>query len=657
MDEPYTVVVSESTARKYFGAESAVGKVITVNHQHTYSVTGVMEDLPANSHLQFDFLASFPSLESTMGEGLQRWTSNPFFTYVLLSADSDSETFNAKLGGFLDHHMGEQMAAMEWKLKAFLQPLRDVHLYPLENDYASQGDIRYLYIFSVIALFILLIACINFMNLSTAQTTRRTQEIGIRKVLGAHRGQLARQLLGEALLTTGFATLVAVLMTWGTLPLLNMISGKPLSIYDVGIPALILSLLGIMLLVGLIAGSYGAVVLTAFRPVEAIRAKSNSKPGRGLSRKTLIVFQFSISIILLVSTLVVYHQLQHMRDSKLGFDSEQVVIVRARGDLMQTRQETIKAELLRHAGITHIALTSRPPGKGTFGTIEQRPGSSERPPEIKILMVDANYAEALGMEMAAGRYFSKDVATDSKQSLVLNETAIRAFGWESPEAAIGQPLEYFRGDMEPATVIGVVNDFNILPLHYAIQPLMLLLEPEACDYFLVKVSPGNIQGALEHIEGIWSKAAPQWPFEYSFLDEELDSAYHGEQRLGQLFAYFTGLAILIACLGLFGLISFMVEQRTKEIGIRKVLGATVSGIVGLLSKDFIKLVLIAVVIASPIAWWAMNRWLEDFAYRIDIEWWMFVLSGLAAVAIALLTVSWQAIRAAVANPVESLRDE
>lgn len=659
LTEPYSVVITERIAQKYFGTEDPIGKALTLDHEYIYTVTGVMENLPANSHMAFDFLASFASLEAIMGDQLERWTFNPFYTYVLLPPDSDVQSFNAKLAAMIDNHIGEQLDTRNWKLKAFLQPLSKVHLHPLENDYASQGDIRNLHGFSVIALLILLIACINFMNLSTARTAKRAKEIGMRKALGAYRSQLARQFLSESLLTTGFAMFVAVLLVVLLLPVFSVVSGKPLSINHISIPVLTLVLIGITLLVGLISGSYGAFFLTAFRPTEILKAGSSIKPGQPSLRKALVVFQFSISIILLIGTLVVYGQLQYMRNMKLGFDKEQVVVVPARDSLVLARQKTIKGELLQNTSFVSVALTSIRPGRGAGGTLAQRPDSPERPPEIKVMMADGNLVETLRIEMAAGRYFSTDLATDVDQSLVLNETAVRSFGWSTPEEAIGQSLQYYGGgaEMTDKIVVGVARDFNFQPLRYGMQPLMLLLAPDACNYFLVRIAPGNVQESIIYLQDVWSRAVPEWPFEYSFLDEELDTLYQSEQRLGQLFTYFSGLGILIACLGLFGLAAFTAETRIKEISVRKVLGATVSGIVSMLSKDFARLVLISTVIAVPIGYYIMSRWLEDFAYRIGISWWVFVLAGGLALCIALLTVSTQAIKAALANPVESLRSE
>jgi putative ABC transport system permease protein len=655
--EPGTVIVSESIARKYFGQQDPVGRILTLNGQEEYRVTGVMADVPDNSHLHFDFLASFSSLEAQMGDLLEVWYYNPFFTYALLRPEQDEEVLNEKVGALPHPYVGEELAR---EIPPFLQPLTDIHLYPLGNEQEAQGSITRIYVFSAIALFILLIACINFINLATARSITRAREVGLRKAIGARRGQLVRQFLCESTLFALLSVVLAVILVEVLSPFFMAITGSKALAPDYLLDPLTLgSLAGLVLLVGLVAGSYPAFALSGFRPIEAFKGSIPSTRAAFWSRRVMVVLQFSISTALIISTVIAYRQLQYLHTRELGLNKEQVVVVPVRDEQVLKQQEIFKAALRQRPSVHEVTFSAQPPGSGAPGTIIWRPQprvATQETFEVKVFQVDPDFAGTLSIELAAGRFFSSQMTTDSTAAIVLNEMAARQLGWASPDEAVGQTVSYFQGGNRMGTVIGVVQDFNFQPLHYEMQSLMILQSPEAYRYALVRIAPTDVDNSLADLQAVWSQFSA-WPLSYSFLDEDFDALYRAEQRLGSMIAVFGGIAILVASLGLFGLASFSTSQRTKEIGIRKVLGASVSSIVTLLSKDFVRLVLIAVVIATPIAYFSMQRWLDDFAYRIEIGPGIFALAGVLALLIALATVSYQAIKAALADPVKSLRYE
>ena len=654
--EPYTVVLTEAMAHKYFGEEDPLGKILKLNLERDYLVTGVIKDIPNNAHLHFDFLASFQSLESVLGEALQSWTFNPFFSYVLLPRDYAYRELDHKIASLFEKNIGEQLQSLGWRLRPMLQPLTDVHLHPLGNEYGTPGDIRYVYIFSAIALFILVIACINFMNLANARSEMRAREVGIRKVLGSQQRQLVLQFIGESVLMALIATLIAVVLIELVLPSFNAIANRELAIDYASNWPFVAGLLALTLFVGVLAGSYPAFFLSAIKPVEVFRSRTATGLRSFLSRKALVVFQFGISIILMIGTFVVYNQLDYMRDKKLGYDQDQVVVVPIKDAGLLGQRQTFKHALLQNPAISHVSFTSRYPGIGTWGTVARRLDRTDvQVTDMKVLLADFDFIETLNIALIAGRSFSAESDAGATRAVILNETAARALGWSAPEEAVGQTINALGN--RSGTIVGVVKDFHFQTLHLGMQPLLLTPAPDRYAYAMLRIATHDMSGTLKHIESAWAAFAPQWPFDYLFLDQNFDMQYRAEQRIGKIFGAFGGIAIFIACLGLFGLASFTTGRRTREIGIRKVLGATAPGIVHLLSREFFKLVLVANVIAWPVAYVVMSKWLQDFAYRIEMSWWVFALAGGLALLIALLTVSTQAIKAALANPVEALRYE
>ncbi len=656
--EPFSVVLTENTARKYFGDEEPLGKSLVLENKFQFEVTGVLKNIPVNSHIQFDFLASFAGEEYVLpgygyGENwLKNWYWNPCFTYLRLPPNLAEEEFERLLPAFTDKYYPDSFKGM---ISHYLQPVVDIHLQShIDNELQPNSNGLYVYVFSVVAIFILLIACINYMNLATARSASRAREIGIRKVAGSHRRQLVMQFLGESILISVFALLIAVGLMELFLPAFNMLSGKAITLASHADGLTVLSWLGVALLVGIVAGSYPAFYLSRFRPTQMLKGQFKSSTAGIFLRRTLVVLQFAISTILIAGTAVVNDQLNYIRKKDLGFNKDQVVVLPMRGTDLRQRYEAFKNELLHGPNVVNVTATSDLFGK-SGGTLV-KPFRAEGLPEKEFLnwpgfAVDYNFLQAMDMKIAAGRSFSKEFSTDATEAYILNEAAAKMLEWKNP---LGKQ---FSGRQQKGVVIGVVKDFNLFSLHRAIEPAALFIRPDWYDYVLVRITPDNVQASLDFLQAQWQEFSPERPFEYSFLDENFEILYNSEKSLGRLFSYFTGLAIFIACLGLLGLASFSAEQRTKEIGIRKVLGASVTSVLALLSKDFVKLVLVANLIAWPLAWYAMNRWLQNFAYRVDMSWWIFVLADGLALLIALMTVSTQAIRAALANPVQSLRYE
>ena len=667
LKNPFSVVLTRATAKKYFGKSDAVGQSLTLDNQHELTVTAVIENLPKNSHFQFDLLGSFASLETLAGdETLSIWHAFfQIYTYVLLQNGSDTATIAEKLPAFVDTHMHDEMAATFGRTYGLqLQPLTDIHLHSQrKSELPGGGDILYVYIFAAISLFILLIACINYMNLATARSAHRAKEIGMRKVLGAYRGQLVKQFLGESLLISLLALPVALLIAQLALPFFNDLSGKSLTLdISENFRLILLLSLGSIAVTGLLGGAFPAIVLSSFNPIRTLKTAGFSQSGKGGLRKLLVVFQFSVSIILIACTVLLYQQLQFLRNQKLGLNTEQVITVSANSEGAQSHTDALRNAFLQHTGVQSVASAVFLPGKGILNTPWMKPGSAaEERFEMTTLPVDYDFLAAMDISLTAGRNFSHEFATDTSEAVIINETATKTFGWLQPEDAIGEELEWHgTGTAQVCRVIGVVKDFNFQSLHNPIAPMLILpLErwPGPINFMVVKAQPTDIAPVLAHLESEWGNILPGVPFHYTFLDEDFANLYTNETKLGKIFLIFAALAIIIACLGLFGLGAFSAEQRTKEIGIRKTLGATVPNILVLLSRDFIFLVLVASVVATPLAWWTMNRWLDNFAYKIHIQPLTFVLVAVVALMIALLTVSFQAIKAALANPVKSLKYE
>jgi putative ABC transport system permease protein len=658
LDDLNSVVITESMAEKYFGNEDPLDKTITTNGTTEYKVTGVVEDPPANSQIKFSFLASFHSLSSWRRE---IWGSANFITYLQLNDPAAAPQLEKKIRSYMDQAFGEDMPANSF-LTYVLQPIRDVHLRArVESSLQPNSDIRYVYIFAAIALLILAIACINYMNLATARAAERAREVGIRKVVGAEQRQLFQQFLGESTIVTFIALLLGLFGAYFLLPGFNQLTDRNMSFIFFENPTALMALVGIGVLVSLIAGSYPAIMISGFQPIRVLKGDFKTS-GSGIAlRKGLVIFQFAVSTFLIVSTIVVQNQLSFIQNKKLGYSNDQVVVL---GTDSRIRENIIRFrdEFSNIPNVKSVALGTETP---TFIQGGYSLWAEGKPQDFRMgtraMAVDNNYIPTLDMSVVAGSNFTAadfaDVNTEEGEEkyyhFILNESAARELGW-APEEALGKRANLNGREGE---IKGVVEDFHFASLHEAIGPLVMFIDNQQLNKILLKLDGSNISSTLAAMEDKWKQMAPHRPFDYQFLDQEFDALYSAEERTGSLAATFAILAILIACLGLLGLTAFAAQQRTKEIGIRKVLGASVANIVGLLSKDFLVLVLISMLIAFPVAWWAMSSWLEDFVYRINISWWIFALAGIAALAIALVTVASQAIRAANSDPVNSLRSE
>lgn len=651
LEKPNSVVITEETARKYFGENNPLGKTLTLNTTINFEVTGVVQNTPLNSTVQFDFLTSFSTLSAWLGKDfVENWQNNSCQTYILLSEGASSEALTPQLPGFIEKHFGKENS-----LKGiFLQPLNRIHLYSFP-DYglSSGGDIQYVYLLSAVAVFILLIACINVMNLTTARLVLRSREVGIRKLIGASKKQLVQQFLLETLLLTSMASLIAVALVELGLPQLSAIIGKNLAGFYAGKWNMWLGPIGIVLLVSIVCGGYPAFVLSSLNAVHSLKGLFSAGSKRIFFRKALVVFQFALTIALMIGTGVIYNQLEFMRNKPLGFDKDQVIIAPIRDQSLRQNIEPLKSRLLQRAGILQVGGAALLPG-GPVGKTRFRAQGVSETGTMSMLWVDYDFVKTLNIVMVAGRDFSKDFTTDASEAFILNEEAVKRLGWSSVQDAIGKSFELTGG--KKGAIIGVVKDFNFVSLHQKIEPLVMHPWPWL-NYVLVRADASHFGDVLNDMKNIWTEFEPSNPFTFVFLSDNFDRYYQIDKQLGQLFSYFALLAIVVACSGLFSLAAFTMEQRTKEIGIRKVLGASVLNIVGLLSNEFVTLVLMANVIAWPVAYYAMNRWLRDFAYRVDIGMVVFVFAGVLALTIALATVSYQAIKAALSNPVEALRYE
>lgn len=651
LKKPNRLVISETVATKYFGSNNPIGQNMDIdNFDNPFVVEGVMEDIPQNSQIQADILLSMITYTAAPSDRDQQWGSYGPLIYVLTNDGTDAKSLESKFPEFLEDRNGDEMRSSQMFVTLFLEPFKDVYL-KSSRDGKVTGNINNVYIFSIIGLFILLIASINFINLTTARSVERAKEVGIRKVIGAQKNQLAIQFLSESIVICLLAFVLAVGLTALSLPYFNELAGKTVSTGIFNEPINILYLFGIALAIGLVAGVYPAMVLSSFRPVSVLKG-SFSKGSRGvLLRKSLVVVQFTISIALIIGTIVIYNQMQFMRNQDLGFDKEHTLVIPGQ---IENNREAFRTSISQIPSVKGVAFASSVPGVGNsaaYSEIENQNGDLQIA-NLDLYFVDEDYIDQLGMEIVAGRAFSRDFASDSTQAMVINEKAVSLLGYSDPKDAIGARYQQWGSNGQ---VIGVVKDFNFRSLQQDIAPITMRLEPNRTNVMTIKMTANQIPETLAAVEKVWQSIMPSDPFEYHFLDELFDRQYEAEEDFGNLFLSFALLAIFISCLGLLGLAAYSTIQRKKEIGIRKVIGASVGNIVNLLSKDFIKLVGISFLISAPIAWYAMHNWLEDFAYKIDIEWWMFALAGLCALAIALATVSFQSISAAIANPIKALR--
>ena len=668
--EPNSVVINEEIAQKLFGKESAINKIVWIrsstNGDTSFRVTGVFSNPPGPSHLDARFFMSFKGgrMNRFANDNPSLLNNNMFYTYLLLKNSSDGNKLAAKFPGFVQRHLGNELKQMGKERKYFLTPVPDIYLSGIaKNSIIAGGSKTTLFILGSIAILTLLIACINFMNLSTANSAKRAAEVGVRKVLGAQKQSLLRQFLGESLIMAGIALILALIFSFLLLPVFEQVSGKTLIISFEQKIILGGSFFLLALITGLLAGSYPAFYLSSFRPIKVLKGKfSNSLAAISL-RKGLVVFQFIISIVLIIASIVIAKQMGYMQQKDLGFQKEQQVVIPLRTSMAKNSVQAFKDEISNNTSISSIGTSMAYPGIfNPQDWLMYRQGQTmNNSKTVYINLVDNSFLQTLGVKVVAGRLFSKEFAADTLTSFVINEEAVKEFGFASPQDAVGKWLAAdWDGEQNRFMIVGVVRNFHFKDLHESIEPFAFRFynDADAGFNYLIAHSNGlNIKQSLSVLENTWKKLNPNEPFEYSFLDQDFQKNYESESKQASLINYFTIIAIIISCLGLFGLATFTAEQRRKEIGIRKVLGASVSGLVALLSKDFLRLVIIAVIIASPLAWYAMHKWLQNFAYQTSITWQVFALTALIAVVIAFVTISFQAIKAAIVNPVKSIRTE
>ncbi|HXB33841.1 MAG TPA: ABC transporter permease [Puia sp.] len=651
---PNSIVLTKRVAEKFFGNTNPVGQVLRADNGGNLLVTGVMEDVPANSQFTFNGLISMATNRKQNPGIYDSWGYVDFYTYLLLKENTNIRSLQANAGTFVSRH-----DPLDKGYSISFEKMTDAYLHSAAiRQPGPTGSLTNVYLFSCIAVFIMLIACVNFMNLSTAQSLERAKEVGVRKVLGVTPSSLIRQFLAESILLSLVAGIIAILLASAGLPIIAKMSGKDLADVNLFHAPVILGMIAFSLVIGIVAGIYPAWFLSAFKPISVLKGKFNPS-GKGISlRKALVVCQFTVSIVLIAGTIIVYRQLTYVNHRDLGFRKDQMLIIDFEGDdQVEQHIEAIKTAIAKEPGVVSVAASRAVPGEflPNAGTQIQTPDGKMGDQIPFIYEIDFDFIPTYHIPLVAGRAYSRAFLTDSAQSMVINEAAARLYGYQHPADAVGRKFDQWG---RKGTIIGVVKDFNFRSLHQEVQPLTLRYGyPDVLNRISVELKGDNIPVSLAHLNATWNKIAPQRPFLYHFLDESFNEQYLADQQFGNLFTFFSCLSIFIACLGLFGLSAFMAQQRVKEIGIRKVLGSSQTGIVMLLSKDFIRLVFIAILISVPLCWWVMNDWLQSFAYRIKIGPIVFLESGGIALSIALATMTWQSLRAAIANPVRSLRNE
>lgn len=668
LERPKTIVISETVAKKIFGDEDPIGQEVTLDNSTDYEVTGVFAEMPSQSHMHFDLILSMAGLEEAR---MSVWMSFNFQTYLKLQPGANPNTISSKFPALIEKYIGPEVQQfMGASLEEFYEagnragfslfPMKDIHLHSAKlGDIEPNGDIKYVYIFSAVAMFILLLACINFMNLATARSASRAKEVGVRKTMGAYRSHLVKQFLAEAILICMIAFAIAIGLSAAVLPLFEELADKTLEFGQLLSPTFLGSMVLVMAVVGILAGSYPALYLSRFKPVEVLKGKLNLGMKSGGIRSVLVVLQFSISIIMIVGTAIVFDQLNYIQNKKLGYDKDQVIMLHDAW-LLDDNINAFKTEALRNNNILSGTIANFLPVGTTNNNNAWFAGKTTGTGNTYIFNnygIDLDYMETLGMEIVDGRNFSAEFPNDTTKVLI-NQAAVAQLGFEEP---IGEYISTFGGSRDaPETItfqiIGIVKDFHFNSMKQAIDPLVFTLD-ERRGFASFKLSANNLSETIAYLEQTWEQFAPSQPFEYSFLNDRFNRIYENEQRIGDIFGVFAFLSIFIACLGLYGLASFTAEQRRKEIGIRKVLGASVSSILGLLSREFIKLVIISFLLAAPVAYYFMNEWLTEFEYRTDLKPLTFFVSGVLALVIAWLTMSSQSYLAAKANPATSLKDE
>ena len=664
------VVLSESVARKYFGDENPMGKILDAEGSFHLVVTGVMEDLPANSHLGFDILASFRIQEAYSEVPLDEFSWRASYSYLLLREGSDPAELEAKLPAFVEKYLGDRYRNEEESLTLKLQPLTDIHLHShLEREITPNSDIAYIWLFTAIAVFIIVIACINFMNLATARSAGRAREIGLRKVFGAGRGQVMRQFISESMIMSGLAVCLALVFAVVSLPWFNLLTGKSMSLDGDTIWFALGAVVVIGFIVGFASGSYPALYLSGLAPIQTLKGSLITGAGNSGMRTILVVGQFAISIALIICTGVVFNQVEYIRAKNMGLNTDQVVAIPLTFIPVMETSPVFKARIKESPHVVKATLAYILPGhkNAVIPLAVSRPeDSSASKYEMHAAWTDEDYIEIFDIDLIAGRYFDLTFAGDWTRTgaVVMNEAAAMRLGFDPVEEAVGKTIlwlherrhGYEKDDQVPREVVGVMRDFHFRSLHEPIEPLVLFPDHEG-GYALIKIDSENLMEGIAFIEEAWKEVNPDFAFEYFFVEDTFARLHEAEQRFARVFVSFAVLAVVIACLGLVGLSSFTAERRRKEIGVRKVLGASIPIVIGMLSSEFVRLVIVANVLAWPVAYAAMNNWLDGFAYRVELDWTTFILAGLLAMAIALLTVGFQAVRAATANPVESLRTE
>ena len=655
--EPYAVVISEEIAAKYFGGNQAIGKTLELpDSDIQLNVTGILAPYQENTHLKFDILISFETLRVS-GRVNQSWWNFDTHTYLRVSEGTDAKVLEAKLKRISADYILQQETGSGYRQEYYLTAIKDIHLKSNSRaEFEANSKASYVYIFSSVGLFLLLIACINFMNLATARSVSRAKEVGVRKVVGAYRKHLIIQFLSESIFIAFLSLLLSIGLTFISLPYLNAFTNKAMIFDPLENVSLGLILVVITLFVGVLSGSYPAFVLSKFKPTETLKGSFKTSVKGIILRKGLVVVQFFISIVLIISTMIVFNQLDYMRDLELGFEKERVIYVPTRYGAGTTEGfQVLKDRLEQFPEVAAVSLSSRVPGREMTNNVV-RLGWDESADwsDMRYITTDYDFLNVYDLELVAGRFFSEDFGTDRNEAFLLNESGVYRLGFESAEEAIGQQLAW---QNRQGRVIGVLKDFYFMSIQQEIEPFIMLVQHNNPGYLSVKVKTKDFSGALVQIESAFGEIMPDRIFEYSFLDQEFNEQYNNEERFSSVFTFFAIIAIVIACLGLYGLAAFTAQQKVKEIGIRKVLGATESGVVFLLSKDFLKLVLISFILASPIAYYLMDSWLEDFYERVNLRVDTFILAASISVVIALLTVSYQSIKAAVTNPIKSLRRE
>jgi putative ABC transport system permease protein len=668
LEGPNKVVLNEEIAKKFFGNEPALNRTITIssntNGDTTFTVAGVFKPINKPSQIDARFFLSIRGghMERFINKQTNMLNNNMFHTFFLLKPGTTAASLQAKFPSFVEKYMKKEMDATKNYKKQFLVPLTDMHLHSgMKANISPVGSMTSLYVLGSIALFTLLIACINFMNLSTARSSKRSAEVGVRKVLGAERSSLIKQFMGESVLLSLIALVFAIVFTSLLLPGFSFVSGRDLNFSFAAHWPLMVGFVALALLTGLLAGSYPAFYLSSFLPVKVLKGRFTNSLAAVALRKGLVVFQFIISVVLIIAAVVIGNQMRYMQTKDLGFSKDQQIVVPLRSNNAKDIYTALKAELKHYEGVKQIGASRYYPGilNPSDMLMRKEDKSADDQKDVFANVVDENFLQTLDIKPLAGRLFSEQFPADTADRIILNETAIKELGYASAEDAVGKNLAFdWNGQTSRLPIIGVVKDFHFQDLRVPIMPYGFFLSNEPrYNYLIVHADTRNIGGLLQNIGAAWHKLNPSEPFEYSFLDDDFQKNYEAENKLQSMVDSFTIIAILISCLGLFGLATFSAEQRIKEIGIRKVLGASVSSLVGLLSKEFMKLVLIALIIASPIAWFVMNKWLQDFAYRTSIGWWVFAITSVLALVIALITVSFQAVKAALTNPVKNLRTE